>query len=179
KVASTPAQRLTKAMHYAALAGGKRIRPVLVYAGAEFCGANQSKADIPAIAIELVHTYSRMHEDLPARGNDALRRGKPPCHMHCDEATAVLAGDTLHTLAFELRASAGDYPAERRIAMINTLSKAAGVQGMAAGQMLDIEGENFTADLAWLENMHYLKTGRLITAALELGAQPTKQHNHN
>lgn len=178
QVAHTPAQRLTEAMRYAALAGGKRIRPVLVYAGAEFCGADTNHADIPAVAIELVHTYSLIHDDLPAMDNDDLRRGKPTCHIQYDEATAILAGDTLHTFAFKLLASKGEYSAEQRIAMIDTLSRAAGVNGMAAGQMLDIEGENFTADLTWLENMHYLKTGRLITAALELGAhaaQATEQ----
>lgn len=169
-ITHSAAPRLTEAMHYAALAGGKRIRPVLVYAGALFCGAAQTVADIPAVAIELVHTYSLIHDDLPAMDNDDLRRGKPTCHIAFDEATAILAGDTLHTLAFDLLASAGDFSAEQRVAMIQTLSQAAGVCGMAAGQMLDIQGEDLSADIQWLENMHYLKTGRLITAALELGA---------
>lgn len=169
-VASSAAPRLTEAMHYAALAGGKRIRPILVYAGAMFCNAEITEADIPAVAIELVHTYSLIHDDLPAMDNDNLRRGKPTCHIAFDEATAILAGDTLHTLAFDLLASAGNYSAEQRVAMIQTLSQAAGVSGMAAGQMLDIQGEDLNANIAWLENMHYLKTGRLITAALELGA---------
>src|SRR5690625_2238750 len=169
-VASSAAPRLTEAMHYAALAGGKRIRPVLVYAGAMFCNAEITEADIPAVAIELVHTYSLIYDDLPAMDNDDLRRGKPTCHIAFDEATAILAGDTLHTLAFELLATEGDYTSEQRVAMIRTLSQAAGAAGMAAGQMLDIQGENTAATLNWLENMHYLKTGRLITAALELGA---------
>lgn len=170
EVASSHAPRLTEAMHYAALAGGKRIRPVLVYAGAMFCGADQAVADIPAVAIELVHTYSLIHDDLPAMDNDTLRRGKPTCHIAFDEATAILAGDTLHTFAFELLSSHGHFSAEQRVAMITALSQAAGVTGMAAGQMLDIQGEGAAPSIAWLENMHYLKTGRLITAALELGA---------
>src|SRR5699024_7670307 len=169
-----PAERLTEAMRYAALAGGKRIRPVLVYAGAEFCGADKDIADVPAVAIELVHTYSLIHDDLPALDNDVLRRRKPTCHIQYVAASAILAGDTLPTLAFELLTCAGHYTAEQRIAMISTHSTAAGINGMAAGQMLDIEGENFTADLQWLENMHYLKTGRLITAALLLGAHAAK-----
>ncbi len=170
KVTKAHAPRLAEAMNYAALAGGKRIRPILVYAGAAFCHGQDSAADIPAVAIELVHTYSLIHDDLPAMDNDDLRRGKPTCHIAFDEATAILAGDTLHTLAFELLATEGDYTSEQRVAMIRTLSQAAGAAGMAAGQMLDIQGENTAATLNWLENMHYLKTGRLITAALELGA---------
>lgn len=165
----SPSARLADAMRYAATGGGKRIRPILVYAACELAGGDASQADIPAAAIELVHAYSLVHDDLPAMDDDDLRRGQPTCHRAYDEATAILAGDTLHTLAFELLASRGDFSAEQRVRMIDSLCRAAGAEGMAAGQMQDMLGHGQQMTLAALEEMHYLKTGRLITAALQIG----------
>ncbi len=167
--ATSAASRLSEAMRYAALSGGKRIRPLLVYGAAELAGATPGQADIPACAVELIHAYSLVHDDLPAMDDDDLRRGQPTCHRAFDEATAILAGDTLHTRAFELLASEGDFRAETRIAMIRQLSCAAGVDGMAAGQMQDMLAQGQQQTVAALEEMHYLKTGRLITVSLQLG----------
>ena len=166
---ASPAPRLAEAMTYSALGGGKRIRPILVYAACELAGGTAEQADVPAAAIELLHTYSLVHDDLPAMDDDDLRRGRATCHRAYDEATAILAGDTLHTLAFELLASAGSFSASQRVAMIRTLCRAAGAEGMAAGQMQDMLAEGQLLTLAALEEMHYLKTGRLITASLQLG----------
>lgn len=165
----SPSARLADAMRYAATGGGKRIRPILVYAACELAGGDAAQADIPAAAIELVHAYSLVHDDLPAMDDDDLRRGQPTCHRAYDEATAILAGDTLHTLAFELLASRGDFSAGQRVRMIDCLCRAAGAEGMAAGQMQDMLGHGQQMTLAALEEMHYLKTGRLITAALQIG----------
>ena len=165
----SPAPRLTEAMTYAALGGGKRIRPILVYAACELAGGDASRADVPAAAIELLHTYSLVHDDLPAMDDDDLRRGRATCHRAYDEATAILAGDTLHTLAFELLAAAGPFDSHQRVAMIRALCHAAGAEGMAAGQMQDMLAQGQQLTVAALEEMHYLKTGRLITAALQLG----------
>lgn len=165
----SPAPRLAEAMTYAALGGGKRIRPILVYAACELAGGTAEQADVPAAAIELLHTYSLVHDDLPAMDDDDLRRGRATCHRAYDEATAILAGDTLHTLAFELLACAGAFSASQRMAMTRTLCRAAGAEGMAAGQMQDMLAEGQLLTLAALEEMHYLKTGRLITASLQLG----------
>jgi farnesyl diphosphate synthase len=156
-------------MTYAALGGGKRIRPILVYAACELAGGTPEQADVPAAAIELLHTYSLVHDDLPAMDDDDLRRGRATCHRAYDEATAILAGDTLHSLAFELLACAGLFSASQRVALIRTLCRAAGAEGMAAGQMQDMLAEGQLLTLAALEEMHYLKTGRLITASLQLG----------
>lgn len=161
--------RLADAMRYAATGGGKRIRPILVYAACELAGGIPDDADVPAAAIELVHAYSLVHDDLPSMDDDDLRRGQPTCHRAYDEATAILAGDTLHTLAFELLARRGNFSPEQRVDMITTLCRAAGAEGMAAGQMQDMQGHDQQLTLAALEEMHYLKTGRLITAALLIG----------
>lgn len=167
--ANSPAPRLAEAMRYAALGGGKRIRPILVYAANALAGGTPSSADIPAAAVELVHAYSLVHDDLPSMDDDDLRRGLPTCHRAFDEATAILAGDTLHTFAFELLARQGDFSAAQRVDMIATLCRAAGAEGMAAGQMQDMSAHGQQLTLAALEEMHYLKTGRLITASLCLG----------
>ena len=164
-----PAQRLNKAMRYAALAGGKRIRPLLVYAAANLAGGAPENADVPAVAIELIHAYSLVHDDLPAMDDDDLRRGQPTCHKAFDEATAILAGDTLHTRAFDILATQGTYRSDTRINMVRHLCLAAGMTGMAAGQMQDIQAEGVMQSVAALETMHYLKTGKLITASLQLG----------
>lgn len=166
-VAASP--RLADAMRYVALGGGKRIRAILVYAACEFCGGSREQADLPAAAIELVHAYSLVHDDLPAMDDDELRRGRATCHIAYDEATAILAGDTLHTLAFELLAREGARNDATRVAMIRLLAQAAGGSGMAAGQMQDIESSGSEMTLEALEEIHWLKTGRLITAALLLG----------
>lgn len=167
---NSPAPRLAEAMRYAALGGGKRIRPVLVYGSCLLAGGRLEDADVPAVVIELIHAYSLVHDDLPAMDDDALRRGRATTHIAFDEATAILAGDTLHTLAFELLANAGDYTDSQRINMVRQLSHAAGAEGMAAGQMQDMEANGQALSLSALERVHYLKTGRLITAALALGA---------
>lgn len=166
---NTAASRLSQAMRYAALSGGKRIRPLLVYGATTLAGAPLAKADIPATAVELIHAYSLVHDDLPAMDDDDLRRGQPTCHKAFDEATAILAGDTLHTRAFELLACNGEFRADTRIAMIRQLSQASGADGMAAGQMQDMQAHGQQQTVAALEEMHYLKTGRLITVSLQLG----------
>ncbi len=125
------ASRLSQAMRYAALSGGKRIRPLLVYGATQLAGASPAQADVPAVAEELIHAYSLVHDDLPAMDDDDLRRGQPTCHKAFDEATAILAGYTLHTRAFELLACHGDYRSDSRIALIQHLCQAAGVDGMA------------------------------------------------
>lgn len=160
---------LSEAMRYAALSGGKRIRPLLVYGAAQLAGIPLAEADIPAAAVELIHAYSLVHDDLPAMDDDDLRRGQPTCHRAYDEATAILAGDTLHTRAFELLASGGSYQASTRVQMIRRLCHAAGVDGMAAGQMQDMLAHGQQQTREALQAMHYLKTGRLITASLQLG----------
>ena len=167
--AASGAPRLAEAMRYAALAGGKRIRPMLVYAACRLAGGSLEQADVPAVAVELIHAYSLVHDDLPAMDDDDLRRGQPTCHRAFDEATAILAGDTLHTFAFELLSRAGDYPDGARVGMVRALTQAAGGAGMAAGQMQDMAAHGQLQDVAALERMHYLKTGRLITASLTLG----------
>ncbi len=161
---------LAQAMRYAVLGGGKRFRPVLVYAACELAGGEPAAADVPATAVELIHAYSLVHDDLPAMDDDDLRRGEPTCHQAFGEAAAVLAGDTLHTLAFELLAHRGAYRDDQRLAMVRCLSSAAGMAGMAAGQSQDMQAHGQLLTVEALEEMHYLKTGRLITAALELGA---------
>lgn len=164
-------QRLHAAMRYATLGQGKRIRPVLVYAAGNIFGAPASRVDIPACAVELIHAYSLVHDDLPAMDNDDLRRGRPTCHRAFDEATAVLAGDALQTLAFRLLAHvpALDIPAQDRLRMIDELALASGCRGMVGGQALDIDAVGQDLTLAELENMHIHKTGALIRAAVRLG----------
>lgn len=164
--------RLTEAMRYALFNGGKRFRPALVYATAEALGATLCVADAPACAIEIIHSYSLVHDDLPAMDDDDLRRGKPTTHRAFDEATAILAGDALQTLAFNILASCTRTQAtpEQRLRMIALLADATGTDGMASGQMLDVEAEGLPVNLAALERIHRLKTGRLISACVELGA---------
>jgi len=164
--------RLTEAMRYSLFNGGKRFRPALVYATVAALGADDACADAPACAIEIIHSYSLVHDDLPAMDDDDLRRGKPTVHRAFDEATAILAGDALQTLAFRILATCPRTRAtpEQRLRMIGMLADASGTDGMAAGQMRDIEAEGRRIDLAALENVHRLKTGRLIQACVELGA---------
>jgi geranylgeranyl pyrophosphate synthase len=163
--------RLLEAMRYSTLAGGKRVRPVLVYATGEALGAPVELLDSPAAAVELIHVYSLVHDDLPAMDNDDLRRGKPTCHRAFDEATAILVGDALQARAFEVLAHASATLApSARLEMLRVLADAIGTRGMAGGQALDLESVKQTLDLAALERMHRQKTGALIQASVLLGA---------
>jgi len=164
--------RLEEAVQYAVHNGGKRIRPVLAYASAEAVGGSLEQADNCACAVELIHTYSLIHDDLPAMDDDELRRGNPTCHIKYDEATAILAGDALQALAFELLAKPGDAARDPFITlqMISTLAESSGWQGMVAGQAIDIEGAGSDMTEINLANMHRLKTGALINASVRLGA---------
>jgi farnesyl diphosphate synthase len=162
-------QRLHAAMRHAALGGGKRMRPLLVYAAGTMTGADEGVLDAPATAVELIHAYSLVHDDLPAMDDDALRRGQPTVHIAFDEATAVLAGDALQTLAFEVLAGS-DASAVLRVAWLQTLAQASGVAGMCGGQALDIDATGQLQSLQALQHMHALKTGALIRASVRLGA---------
>ena len=170
---SQPSEPIIEAMKYSLMAGGKRIRPVLCIAAAEAFGAKPQTVLPAACALEIVHTYSLVHDDLPAMDNDDLRRGKPTCHVAFDEATAILAGDALLTLAFQILSSV-QFTEENQAAdwlnVIRIISTAAGYQGMIRGQMLDMasEGRMLTDDE--LKSMHALKTGALIEASLLCGA---------
>lgn len=168
--AAEPPQRLHAAMRHATLDGGKRIRALLVYAAGTAFGANVSALDAPAAAVELIHAYSLVHDDLPAMDDDDLRRGKPTVHIAFDEATAILAGDALQTLAFELLADAA-LDDRVRVAMLRELAVAAGARGMCGGQALDIDATGGAAlSLAELERLHAMKTGALLRASVRLGA---------
>lgn len=167
----TPA-RLHEAMRYVTLDGGKRVRASLVYASGEAVGAEDSALDTPACAVELIHAYSLVHDDLPSMDDDALRRGKPTCHIAFDEATALLAGDALQSLAFEILAEdrALTVSAERRAQMITLLAQAAGSIGMAGGQAIDLASAGKAVTIEQLEEMYARKTGSLIRASVLLGA---------
>ncbi|MBU5377189.1 MAG: (2E,6E)-farnesyl diphosphate synthase [Pantoea sp.] len=163
---------LVNAMRYGALLGGKRLRPFLVYATGEMFNADPASLDAPAAAVECIHAYSLIHDDLPAMDDDALRRGQPTCHIKYGEDTAILAGDALQTLAFSILA---DEPMPgvsdaSRIAMIAELARASGVAGMCGGQALDLAAEGQRVGLEQLEQIHRHKTGALIRAAVRLGA---------
>lgn len=170
--ATQPPSQLHEAMRYATLDGGKRVRAGLVYAAGEAVGAWDSALDAPACAVELIHAYSLVHDDLPCMDDDDLRRGKPTCHKTYDEATALLTGDALQSLAFEILANdpALTVNAERRLRMIALLAQAAGSQGMAGGQAIDLASSGRNVTLNHLEDMHLRKTGALIRAAVLLGA---------
>ena len=164
---------IAKAMKYSLMAGGKRIRPVLCLAACEAVGGVPEDALTAACALEMIHTYSLIHDDLPAMDDDELRRGKPTCHIAFDEATAVLAGDALLTLAFEVLSSANfntGNQAAQCLQVIHLISAAAGYRGMIQGQMLDIASEGAKLSGDELETMHRLKTGALIEASLACGA---------
>ncbi|MDR5866941.1 (2E,6E)-farnesyl diphosphate synthase [Halomonas koreensis] len=161
-----PSPRLEAAMRHGVLVGGKRLRPVLVYAAGRALGAADEALDAPATALELIHAYSLVHDDLPAMDDDDLRRGQPTVHRAFDEATAILAGDALQALAFEVLAATA-HP--RLPAMIGTLARAAGRDGMVAGQALDLAAVGGHPDAGALATMHRHKTGALIRAAVRLG----------
>ena len=160
-------QSLHAAMRYAALGGGKRVRALLAYASGELAGADAGLVDHAAVAVELIHAYSLVHDDLPCMDDDVLRRGKPTCHVAYGEAVALLAGDALQTLAFEVL---GKAPLSQAQAQIAILAEAAGSHGMAGGQALDLAHVGDALSLNELEGMHALKTGALIHAAVRLGA---------
>jgi len=165
-------QRLHAAQRYAVLSGGKRLRPLLVYCTGEALGVSADALDAPAAAVELIHSYSLVHDDLPAMDDDDLRRGQPTTHRAFDEATAILAGDALQVLAFSLlaRDRAAGVSFEARLKMIQILADASGTAGMAGGQALDLSAVGRNINLEELEAMHRLKTGALIRASVLLAA---------
>jgi geranylgeranyl pyrophosphate synthase len=163
--------RLREGMRYSVLGGGKRLRPVLVYTTGQSLGAPLERLDIPAAAVELVHVYSLVHDDLPAMDDDDLRRGRPTCHRAFDEATAILVGDALQALAFDVLAhdTSGAPPASR-LEMIRILARASGTSGMAGGQAIDLASVGQSLTSSAVENMHRRKTGALIQCSVLLGA---------
>lgn len=169
---TTVPARLHAAQRYSVLGPGKRIRPALVYATAETLGIPLSQVDAAACAVELIHCYSLVHDDLPAMDDDDLRRGRPTCHRQFDEATAILAGDSLQVLAFQLLAAHPGLPADAsiRVQIIGTLAVASGTAGMAGGQALDLAAEGGSLTLADLERLHAMKTGALIRASVLMAA---------
>jgi farnesyl diphosphate synthase len=164
--------RLHDAMRYSTLGGGKRVRAMLVYAAGELAEAEPQRLRIPACAVELIHAYSLIHDDLPCMDDDVLRRGKPTCHVEFDEATALLAGDALQSLAFQLLSEykLADAP-ERQLEMIHLFAIACGSRGMAGGQAIDLDAVGKALTLPELEFMHILKTGALIRASILMGAR--------
>ena len=163
---------LHQAMRYASLDGGKRVRPLLVYAAGQAAAVPPEQLDSPACAVELIHTYSLIHDDLPAMDDDDLRRGKPSCHIAFGEAQAILAGDALQALAFHILAHDRDsgLSTATRLAMVEQLALAAGSRGMVGGQAIDLAAVGKDLDIAELEDMHIHKTGALIRASVLLGA---------
>lgn len=168
-------ERLYAAMRYSVIGGGKRVRPLLAYASCEALGGTDTPVDVVAGAVELIHAYSLIHDDLPAMDDDDLRRGRPTCHRAFDEATAILAGDALQALAFEWISREGSWQAETRLRMTTLLARAAGPQGMVGGQAIDLASVGVQLDQNALEDMHQHKTGALIRASVQLGALATER----
>src|SRR5687768_15785299 len=162
--------RLHEAMRYATLEGGKRVRPLLAFAAGEVSGAAAERLEVAGAAVEMIHAYSLVHDDLPCMDDDVLRRGKPTVHVEYDEATAMLVGDALQALAFQIMSenTIADEPA-RQVEMLKILAAAAGSRGMAGGQQIDLEATGSALSLPELEFMHIHKTGALIRAAVLLG----------
>jgi farnesyl diphosphate synthase len=177
--ANTNPTRLHEAMRYAAQGGGKRIRPLLVYAAGELgnnsSAETQAALDAAAVAIECIHAYSLVHDDLPCMDDDDLRRGRPTVHKAFDEATALLVGDALQTRAFEILANV-QCDADTRLAMISALASASGSRGMAGGQSIDLESVGKKLDLTGLKLMHAMKTGALLSCAVVLGGIAAQLH---
>lgn len=169
--------RLLCAMEYALFNGGKRIRPLLVNMVSKMLGGKADDADAVSLAVECIHAYSLVHDDLPAMDDDALRRGKPTCHIQFDEPTAILAGDALQTLAFELLSNLPlqHFADSKRLVLIKELSKASGIQGMCQGQSLDLIATNQNIDITVLNKLHQLKTGALLAACVRMGAIISEQ----
>jgi len=170
------AARLCEAMRYATLGGGKRIRALLAYAAGEFAGADPADVDAPAAAVEMIHAYSLVHDDLPSMDDDTMRRGRPTCHVAFGEATALLAGDALQSQAFEALGRANLRDAASACAL---LAQASGAIGMAGGQAIDLEATGRPMDELALETMHRMKTGALIRAAVRLGAAAGRALPHD
>lgn len=170
---------LIEAMSYAVLLGGKRVRPFLIYATGNMLGVPLEKLDCSAAAMEAVHAYSLVHDDLPAMDNDNLRRGKPTCHIAFDEATAILAGDALQSFAFELISMDPQLDASQKVAQITWLAQSAGAKGMCLGQSLDLESEHKAINLEQLELIHRNKTGALITASVMMGFNLSQYSSDN
>ncbi len=169
--ADQPPADLHRAMHYALLGGGKRMRPLLVYATGHAFGASPDTLDACAVAVEIIHAYSLVHDDLPAMDDDALRRGRPTCHIAFGEAMAILAGDALQALAFEVLArDTAEHAPATRVEMMRVLAAACGSHGMAGGQAFDLSAVGQRLDASELERMHVHKTGALIRASVRLGA---------
>lgn len=172
KETNAAAGRLFQAIRYSALQGGKRLRPALVYAASELGHRTIDEVLPLGVAVECIHAYSLIHDDLPAMDNDHLRRGQPTCHIAYDEATAILVGDALQAAAFEILASA-DVPnltTEMHLRMIQALARAAGTKGMVAGQAMDIMAQKVGSNLSELARLHDLKTGALLCVSVEIGA---------
>lgn len=167
---ATVPNTLHEAMRYSALDGGKRLRPLLVLAAAELGDADAAALEQAMAAIEMVHVYSLVHDDMPPMDNDSLRRGKPTCHVQYDEATALLVGDALQTQAFDVLSRPTGLPAARQLKMVSVLAQASGSLGMAGGQAIDLANVGKAMNQTELEQMHGLKTGALIRAAVALGA---------
>lgn len=165
----TAPQQLHQAMHYAISNGGKRLRPLLVYLSCDALGGDITQAEHAACAVEYIHSYSLVHDDLPAMDNDDMRRGKPSCHVAFDEATAMLVGDALHSLAFDCLSQSHVDDASI-VKMIRILAHGSGSLGMAGGQAIDLAAVGKTLSLSELQTMHQLKTGALIAASMQLGA---------
>lgn len=163
------ASELLEAMRYSTLNGGKRLRALLVYATGEALGVETTRLDSPACAVEMIHAYSLVHDDMPAMDDDDLRRGQPTCHKVYGEATALLTGDALQSLAFEILCD-DQFTTQQQIKMVKTLAQCSGINGMAGGQAIDLASVGHQLDLASLETMHQLKTGALIHASVLLGA---------
>lgn len=172
---------LHQAMRYSALNGGKRVRPLMVYATGAALGIDKQLLDAPAIAVELIHTYSLIHDDLPSMDDDALRRGKPSCHIQFGEGLAVLAGDALQALAFEVLANAEQIPPQARLKLIAILSKASGSYGMVGGQAIDLAAQPTHMNASQLTHMHRCKTGALIRASIQMAAstKPIPKDTYN
>ncbi|WUR14216.1 polyprenyl synthetase family protein [[Empedobacter] haloabium] len=162
--------KLHAAMRYALLGGGKRVRPLLVYAAGALTGADARILSRAAAAVEMIHAYSLVHDDMPCMDDDELRRGKPTVHVAYDEATALLVGDALQAQAFNVLADADSIPPARQVAMLRLLAQAAGSAGMCGGQAIDLDSVGLALTLEQLERMHQLKTGALLRASVVLGA---------
>ncbi len=180
---SSPPETLHQAMRYAVLGNGKRIRPVLLYATGEALGVPSERLDNPACAVELIHSYSLVHDDLPAMDDDDLRRGRPTCHKAFDEATAILVGDAVQALAFSMLANDQANSPEQRNTMIQLLAECTGSQGMVGGQAIDLASVDRQLSRQEVEHMHRLKTGALIKASVLLaviasGTDDPDTHNH-
>ncbi|MBU1172122.1 MAG: polyprenyl synthetase family protein [Proteobacteria bacterium] len=180
-IPSSGSGRLLSAMRYSLLSGGKRLRPILCFAAAEAVGGSPSQCMTTACALEMIHTYSLIHDDLPAMDDDNLRRGMPTCHKAFDEASAILAGDGLLTLALYFLSSPSHWDSSDpalNLTLISLISHAAGQQGMIEGQMLDMESQGKNLSLDELEQLHRLKTGAMITVSIRCGAMLAGANSH-